>query len=77
MGRFCYLRLYLGLEPVPVVCCSGWQGWTWIKIRKSRANLFKFQCNTSKTHQKIIMVSAPLNLYDIFFITLQEYFVYG
>ena len=34
MVQFCYLRLYL-LKLFPVVCCKGWQGWTWIETLKS------------------------------------------
>ena len=44
----------LTLGPVPVVCCNGWQGYTWIKTWKSWARFFKFQCNACKTHQKLL-----------------------
>ena len=44
----------LTLGPVPVVCCNGLQGCTWIKTWKSWARFFKFQCNACKTHQKLL-----------------------
>ena len=63
MVQFCYLRLYLGIEMFPVVCC---EGSTWIETWKSLANLVKFTFYLCKHHLKsyygdeICLVSSSL-----------------
>ena len=47
MVQFCYLRLYLGIEMFPVVCC---EGSTWTETCKSLANLVKFTFYPCKHH---------------------------
>ena len=65
MVQFCYLRLYLGIENVS---CR-------LLLWMERMNT---DWNSCKNYQNIVMDSAHLrNLFGIFFITLQQHFVYG
>ena len=69
MVQFCYWRLYLGIETVPVVCCDGWQGWTWIETWKSWANFSKFSCYACK--------KTPQNVWYLLHISNGAFFCVG
>ena len=73
MVQFCYLRLYLGIETVSCrLLLRMWQWWIWIKTWESSANFFK-----RPACKKFMVCASWWNFFEIFFITLQEHFVYG
>ena len=53
----------------PVVCCDGWQGWTWIETWKSWANFSKFSCYACK--------KTPQNVWYLLHISNGAFFCVG
>ena len=50
------------LKLFSVVPLYGWQGWTWIKLRKSSAVFFTFWCYDFKNHQKVLLLVFPYGI---------------
>ena len=64
------------MKHFPFVCCYGRQECTRLKLEKFGPHFLSTNAMPAKITKNIIVSATLFNLFDSFFITLQEHFLY-